>query len=506
MYDQVPNGGTFPAGAKLLSTASKVPFAIKAGAANALNVTLSGVPAALAVSGLPSATAGQGFGTKLPTFTVTAKDTDGYVIVGPYDKAITLSDSDATGATTIATTGSDAPPARELLSSDDVATIDYTGLAIVPATVQASAVGAAAGSAQFAPILQPMNYSGPEVNGSLLINLYPDANDSWADGLSANVYVYEAGWTTYNQKLTATPSNSCSAFSTTTTSPGGTAFTVSTIAAPVSGSCTLTISDGVGQKLVVPISYDALSTTVTTSGSTQYFTVPVGVARVTITAAGAQGGAGYNGPAGAKGGSVTGTFKVTPGETLDITIGGAGGDGTGSTSGAGGSNGGGGGGGGANAQGGGGGGRTTVRDSNGTEFIIGGAGGGSGAGASGGAGGAAGDTAGQNGTAGDGGNGGGGGGGAMVYHAGLAGIGLDQNGVAGSVDTGGAGGISTALYAPGGGGAGAYGGGGGGTGIATGDNYGGGGGGGSSYAVDEGYDTSYTTGTQSGNGIVIIAY
>jgi uncharacterized repeat protein (TIGR03803 family) len=147
-YDAAPVNGSIPSGAKLLSIASNVPLFVKLAVANTLAVTLDGVPASCFVTALP---AGASFGAT--AFSVTAKDADGDVIVGTYTTPIVLADSDASGATAIATTGNDKPPARELLGSSDVATLSYTGFPIPPATISASATGAASGSGIFTPVI-----------------------------------------------------------------------------------------------------------------------------------------------------------------------------------------------------------------------------------------------------------------------------------------------------------------------------------------------------------------
>lgn len=87
---------------------------------------------------------------------------------------------------------------------------------------------------------------------------------------------------------------------------------------------------------------DAASTTMTFdyTGAMQSFVVPSGVTSVTVTATGAGGGA--DGCFGASGGGVTvATITVTPGETLDVFVGGQGGTASTPTGGAGGYNGGG---------------------------------------------------------------------------------------------------------------------------------------------------------------------
>jgi len=146
-YDEAPVHGAIPSGAKLLSTATRVALSVKRGKANALKVTLDGVPASFVIGGFPDATAGTGF-LDAP-FSVTAKDAGGFTIVGTYATPVTLSDTDTGHATVIATKGADFPPAGKLTSSSDIATMSYTGKAIAPVTIVASA-GAVIGDGLFA--------------------------------------------------------------------------------------------------------------------------------------------------------------------------------------------------------------------------------------------------------------------------------------------------------------------------------------------------------------------
>lgn len=107
----------------------------------------------------------------------------------------------------------------------------------------------------------------------------------------------------------------------------------------------------------------ASATTFTTVGE-QAFVVPAGAHRVHVDLVGGAGGAGTNGAAGGLGGTASGELDVTPGETLFVEVGSAGGEGSNETGGAGGANGGGTGGGGGNHAGvaaGGGGGASDVR-------------------------------------------------------------------------------------------------------------------------------------------------
>lgn len=148
MFDRPPTDGHIPTTANLLSIANNVPFTIKRGKVTRLKFKPEGVIASLAISGLPSGTVGVSF-PSAQRFTVTGTDADGYIIVGRYKHVVFLADSDTTGATTIATSGSDNPPKGALLSSGDSATLDYTGSAIVPAAIIARAMDAQTGTGLF---------------------------------------------------------------------------------------------------------------------------------------------------------------------------------------------------------------------------------------------------------------------------------------------------------------------------------------------------------------------
>jgi hypothetical protein len=62
------------------------------------------------------------------------------------------------------------------------------------------------------------------------------------------------------------------------------------------------------------------------TGAVQTFTVPAGVTSITVDARGGKGGNGVNLSTGGNGGRVQGTIAVTPGSTLNIYVGNAGGD------------------------------------------------------------------------------------------------------------------------------------------------------------------------------------
>ncbi|MTV27751.1 hypothetical protein FTX61_20380 [Nitriliruptoraceae bacterium ZYF776] len=219
------------------------------------------------------------------------------------------------------------------------------------------------------------------------------------------------------------------------------------------------------------------------TGGTQRFTVPAGYTEITIEAWGAQGG----GNSGGRGGYARATVPVTPGDVLEIRVGGSGGQPTG------GYNGGGSGGAPASAANGyGGGGASDVRRGAGLgdRLVVAGGGGGRGGGVSGSRGG---DGGGETGTDGESGTGRGRG---ATQTAGGSGGG---SGDAGTQGLGGSGARGGLVIAPGGGGGGGgwFGGGGG----STTD----GGGGGSGYVGSSGATaTELVGGVRAGHGRVVI--
>jgi hypothetical protein len=235
--------------------------------------------------------------------------------------------------------------------------------------------------------------------------------------------------------------------------------------------------------------------------------VPDGVTSVTVDAYGAAGGAGQipeEPSAGGLGGRTRATIEVTPGETLQVNVGGVGGSYTGGGPAVGGTNGGG------DAGGygaGGGGGASDVRRG-GTSVddrvvVAGGGGGGGGRQgvcqtADGGAGG--GDAPGAGGSFDD--ATGGQPGGVDAGGAGGAAGSMGGTGQSGSAGQGGAGGTSMMSYAGGGGGGGWFGGGGGGGSMS----YSAAGGGGSAYVAEDATAVTYENGTRAGDGLVVLSW
>ncbi|HEV3153976.1 MAG TPA: glycine-rich protein [Candidatus Baltobacteraceae bacterium] len=155
LYDQAPSGGQIPFNANLLSSASNVPFTITSGQTKTIAPILLGVPAKLSVGPMPVACAA----FPATPFAVTAFDADSHKIAGAYATAITLSDGDTSGATTIATSGYDKPPTDTLISSFDKATIAWNGNAIPGGS---ATIGAQAGSAS----VYASSVFTPQVTGS----------------------------------------------------------------------------------------------------------------------------------------------------------------------------------------------------------------------------------------------------------------------------------------------------------------------------------------------------
>jgi hypothetical protein len=376
----------------------------------------------------------------------------------------------------------------------------------------------AAGADQYTlPANAVLNVVAP----GLLSNDTPGQSFSVQTPVSAGTFTPAA-----DGSFTYTPADSTSA---------GTATATYCLSATFGGSCT-------SPPTTITFTIDPPTPSVrvfSQSGQSEMFTVPDGVTELNVTAVGATGGAGGEGPSssGGAGGSVSASIPVSSGDTLTVVVGGSGDTG--------GSNGGGGGGDGKeDHNGGAGGGASMVSNSSGLLLIAGGGGGGGNgvqgeAGANGGAGG----EAGSNGGGGAGlpclAGGGGAPGGQYGDSKAFGQIGFCNNaqsppvggttmqagepgnpGSGGNVGSGGKGsplGLDPFFipyshgWAGGGGGGGAVGGGGGGgRGCLTTDlcpGGGGGGGGGSSAALAPATGASYQTGVNSaGDGSVTISY
>jgi hypothetical protein len=246
-YDRAPVDGSIPNSAKLLSSASNQQLTVIAGTDNSkLSVTLGGVPSAIAISSVPSATVGSAFATPAP-LTVIVKDADGYTIVGTYATAVQLGDSDTSGATRI--------DGATLLESTDAATLSYDGTGILPATISAAAGIAASGNATFAPRFA-LSAAGGKTGTSVQETI---SGAGFVDG-TTTVSVGGTGVTVTDVAVSSSTSLTASFF----IDPGATAAShdVTVTTPPGSGNAaqSFTVSDG-NVDVVTLNSDDSLGTT-----------------------------------------------------------------------------------------------------------------------------------------------------------------------------------------------------------------------------------------------------
>ncbi len=108
-----------------------------------------------------------------------------------------------------------------------------------------------------------------------------------------------------------------------TVSSGGVAIGTSASNAPFSVSPSVTTTYFAESAILGPVVNQPFNFT----GSAQTFVVPAGVTSLNVEVRGAQGGNANNSVNGGFGGRVNGTLAVTPGETLQINVGGKGGSG-----------------------------------------------------------------------------------------------------------------------------------------------------------------------------------
>ncbi len=254
---------------------------------------------------------------------------------------------------------------------------------------------------------------------------------------------------------------------------------------------------------------DPQTQTFSAPGEQDTWTVPPGVTQISVDVVGATGGtdAGGSGCVPGRGGEITATVPVTPGQTLALLVGGAGVNASGGQGGAAGAAGGGAGGSaGATefASGGGGGGGETSLSAPGAPLVVAGGGGGCASSANGSDG-----DGGNDGFAGQGGQHAKGGGAGTPSAAGAGGASApstDATGTAGTGAVGGAGAGSAGAELGGGGGGGGYFGGGGGGATAIGQGIAGGGGGGSDFVIASATDTHDHSGVGTGDGRITLTY
>jgi hypothetical protein len=226
-----------------------------AGQNNPQTVTLMGIPASVAISGVPANFAANTAG-QTATLSVTASDADGNTISsGTYANPITLTDPDTNGTQGSQVTGTNVGSCGSatcvtLTGPADTATLNYGGLAENAVSLAATATGVTTANATFTPVLNAITGDAGNTTTSLGgtgIDLF--TNDSGSPlGFAGTVSYGELGFTNtpYNKQLSVTGGAACSTFATVTAGANAsneTPFTATAIASPVSGQCTLTVTD-----------------------------------------------------------------------------------------------------------------------------------------------------------------------------------------------------------------------------------------------------------------------
>jgi hypothetical protein len=265
---------TFDTSAHALNTNSGT-YTIAEGVNNAETITLNGIPASIAINGLPATNAFTAGSSNVATMTVTVADADGETITGTYQNAVTVTDPDTNSDGSSVTTGtcrtSTTPSATvtqtsaTFTSSTSSANFCYLGLGENPLTLTSSAAGVSggsAGTAAFQPQLSaPAFVAGSGTPASIVVGSAPpdvQLNATSGTGSTGSANYIELGWTNapYNQTLIAA-AGTCSiggpfstyatigrASVTPGTTTGATQFTMTAIGSPAAGACPTTIGDG----------------------------------------------------------------------------------------------------------------------------------------------------------------------------------------------------------------------------------------------------------------------
>jgi hypothetical protein len=227
-----------------------------AGQNNPVAITLTGVPATLTVTNVPSAF-NAGTGSQTQPLTLTVKDAAGAAIIGAFANPVTLTDPDANGTQgsqlTGTTPGTCSGTCVTLNNSSDTATLNYGGLAENPVTLTVTGTGVTTSTTTFTPVLAAIAYAAGPTSAAAGapkgIDLFTNVSTS-AVGFSGTESYTEAGFTNvpYNRTLSLSATPSCAAFATLApadnTTTGNTDFTATAVASPAPGLCTITVGDG----------------------------------------------------------------------------------------------------------------------------------------------------------------------------------------------------------------------------------------------------------------------
>jgi hypothetical protein len=243
------------------ATATPTPFVSPSPTAQP-TVAPNGTPPASFVMGtLPSGTTGSSF-SSTPISGFEVLDSSGNQIGGSFSKTVTLTSNNS--AVTLCQLGScgSATTSTTLTAGSQTSTLamNYSGAAVTPVTITATATGATSNSISFAPPIPSILFSGPNGSSTPQINLYAPTGTGSTFQFTAS----QAGYTgSYGNTILASIPNACNSFATVTSSNGasGTTFTVTAIASPANGSCMVTLSGFSTTTLTVTLTYSTFGVT-----------------------------------------------------------------------------------------------------------------------------------------------------------------------------------------------------------------------------------------------------
>ena len=214
---------------------------------NLVRVVPPRVPGKLTLGTAPSGSAAVPFApVSLP---LVIGDADGDVIPGTFASPVTVTDDDSSPiAQGSYLTLDGGAPARSIVltKSTDTIALGYGGLAIAPARITATASAAVVAQVAFSPAVSAVAYTGP-LNGwhQPEIDLYDPTPGQ--PGYASSFALSQTGWSAspFVKPFTVTyggTNNDCSSFTIVQTPSQPPSFSVTLIAAPVPGACTLTLT------------------------------------------------------------------------------------------------------------------------------------------------------------------------------------------------------------------------------------------------------------------------
>jgi hypothetical protein len=246
----------FNSGNKALATAQTT-VAIHLGQANMGSISMLGIPSTFTITGVPAANAGFDFATPAP-LSVTALDASGDAIPGTYANSVTLSINDSTNSAQLSAGGGTAANSVVLTGSTVPVSLAYTGLAIVPATISASAASATTKNVSFAPALYApasvCNQFGSDTTECATpgpqVNIYANTGT----GSTATFTLSQVGWYGGGFFKTFTQTNTCSGLIAITTTDN-VVYTATAAGNALAGTCDVTVTGGANLTVDVPITY-----------------------------------------------------------------------------------------------------------------------------------------------------------------------------------------------------------------------------------------------------------